>query len=132
MPSFPPIGHAAITVSDLAASTRWYTTLLGSEPVLDEDEATGGYHHTVWALESGQLFGIHSHPERTEGAFDERRTGLDHLAFACADRAELDEWVARLDELGIPHGGIVDAHYGSGLSFRDPDGIPLELFAPPA
>jgi glyoxylase I family protein len=26
----------------------------------------------------------------------------------------------------------VDAHYGSGLSFRDPDGIALEFFAPPA
>jgi len=25
----------------------------------------------------------------------------------------------------------VDAHYGSGLAFKDPDGIPLELFAPP-
>ena len=40
-------------------------------------------------------------------------------------------WVTRLDELGIEHGGIVDAHYGSGLSFRDPDGIALEFFAPP-
>ena len=37
-----------------------------------------------------------------------------------------------LDELGIAHGGIVDAGYGSGVSFRDPDGIALEFFAPPA
>lgn len=132
MPTFPPIGHAALTVSDLEASTRWYTALLGTDPVLDEDETTGGYHHTVWALEGGQLFGIHSHPERADGGFDERRTGLDHLAFACADRAELETWAGRLDELGIAHGGVVDAHYGSGLSFRDPDGIALELFAPPA
>ena len=40
--------------------------------------------------------------------------------------------VARLDELGVTHGGIVDAPYGSGLSFRDPDGIALEFFAPPS
>ena len=39
-------------------------------------------------------------------------------------------WQARLEELGITHGEIVDAHYGSGLSFRDPDNIALELFAP--
>lgn len=32
--------------------------------------------------------------------------------------------------LGVAHSGIVDAHYGSGLSFRDPDGIALEFFAP--
>ena len=54
------------------------------------------------------------------------------VAFACADRTELEEWQARLDCLGVQHGGIVDAHYGSGLSFRDPDNVALELFAPPA
>ena len=32
----------------------------------------------------------------------------------------------------VPHGPIKDAPYGSGLSFRDPDNIALELFAPPA
>lgn len=132
MPTFPPIGHAALTVSDLEASTRWYSALLGTEPVLDEDETTGGFHHTVWALPGGQLFGLHTHPSPSQGGFDEHRPGLDHLAFACADRGELETWTARLDELGIAHSGIVDAHYGSGLSFRDPDGIALELFAPPS
>jgi glyoxylase I family protein len=43
----------------------------------------------------------------------------------------LQSWVDRLESLGIEHGGIVDAPYGSGLSFRDPDGIALEFFAPP-
>lgn len=132
MPTFPAIGHAALTVSDLEASTRWYAALLGTDPVLDEDETTGGFHHTVWALPSGQLFGLHTHPTSAEGGFDEHRPGLDHLSFACADRGELETWAARLDELGITHGGIVDAHYGSGLSFRDPDGTALELFAPPS
>ena len=47
------------------------------------------------------------------------------------DRTELEKWVRRLDELGIAHGDIKDAAYGSGLSFRDPDGIALEFFAPP-
>ena len=47
-------------------------------------------------------------------------------------RDELAEWATRLDELGVAHGDIVDASYGSGLSFRDPDNITLELFAPPA
>ena len=32
----------------------------------------------------------------------------------------------------LEHGGIVDAPYGSGLSFRDPDNIALEFFAPPS
>jgi catechol-2,3-dioxygenase len=100
--------------------------------VLDEDETTGGFHHTVFPLEGGQLFGLHTHPGGEGGAFDEHRPGLDHVGFACRDRAELQAWADRLDELGIAHGGIVDAHYGSGVSFRDPDNIALEFFAPPA
>jgi glyoxylase I family protein len=133
MPTFPPTAHVAITVADLDRSTRWYTALFGSEPVLDEDETTGGFHHTVFAIGDGHLFGLHTHPGGPAGdPFNERRTGLDHVAFACADRSELESWRMRLDELGIGHGGIVDAHYGSGLSFRDPDNIALEFFAPPA
>ena len=62
----------------------------------------------------------------------QNRVGLDHVSFGCETRADLEKWAAKLDELGIDHGGIKDAAYGSGLSFRDPDGIALEFFAPPA
>ncbi len=130
MSDFPPVAHVAVTVTDLERSTRWYTELFRSQPVLDED--TGSFHHAVFALDGGQLFGLHVHPEGGDDRFHELRTGLDHVAFSAPDRAGLERWVTRLDDLGIAHGGIVDAHYGSGLSFRDPDGIALELFAPPA
>ncbi|MET0999192.1 MAG: VOC family protein [Marmoricola sp.] len=132
MHTFPSIAHVAVTVTDLQRSTRWYTTLFDAEPVLDEDELIGKFHHTVFALEGGQLFGLHTHPEAADDRFNEYRTGLDHVAFSCADRRGLERWATRLDELGIAHGEIVDADYGSGLSFRDPDGIALEFFAPPA
>ncbi|MBA3652755.1 MAG: VOC family protein [Actinobacteria bacterium] len=130
MPDFPTITHVAITVSDLGRSVPWYEKLLDAKPVLDED--TGPFRHVVWALGGGAtLIGLHEFPDRAEGAFDERRLGLDHVAFACASRAELETWQSRLDELDIKHGGIVDANYGSGLSFRDPDNTALEFFAPP-
>lgn len=81
----------------------------------------------------GTLLGLHQHPGTDGGdTFTELRPGLDHIAFGCADRAVLVAWEAHLDDLGIPHGGIIDAHDGSGLSFRDPDGIALEFSAPPA
>jgi glyoxylase I family protein len=124
------ITHVALTVSDLAASVAWYQRLVGAEPALDEN--TGPFHHTVFAL-GDTLLGLHSFPDPVDGpAFDPRRPGLDHVAFSVTDRAELVRWRDRLDELGVAYSEIVDAHYGSGLSFMDPDGLALELFCPPA
>ena len=131
MNEFPTIGHVAVTVKDLSVSAPWYQRLIGSEPVLDED-TDGGFHHTVFMI-GGTLIGLHEHPATaSDDTFSEFRPGLDHIGFGCADRAALSTWQGHLDELGIAHGGIVDAHYGSGLSFRDPDGIALEFFAPPS
>lgn len=126
----PAVAHVAVTVSDLDASREWYTRLLGVKPVLDED--TGPFRHVVYRL-GDTLLGLHGFPALSDDEpFDERRPGLDHIAFGCANRGELVEWATRLDDLGIAHGEIVDAGYGSGLAFRDPDNIALELFAPPA
>ena len=128
---FPGLGHVAVTVTDIDRSREWYSKLFGSQPVLDEDAGT--FYHVVWALGGGSLFGIHTHPrENDQPDFSEFRTGLDHIAFACASRSDLEAWETRLDDLGIAHGGIVDAPYGSGLSFRDVDNLPLEFFAPPS
>ncbi len=129
MTEFPTINHVALTVSDLERSVPWYRQLFDAEPVLDED--TGPFRHVVWSVGS-TLVGLHQFPDGRSETFDERRVGLDHLSFACADRTELERWEARLDALYVAHGGIVDAGYGSGLSFRDPDNIALEFFAPPS
>jgi catechol 2,3-dioxygenase-like lactoylglutathione lyase family enzyme len=130
MSTFPSINHVALTVRDLQTSVPWYSDLFDQAPVLDED--TGPFRHVVW-LVSGTLFGLHEFPD-TDAAtpFTERRSGLDHVAFGVTDSAELEIWEKRLDQLGISHGQITDAGYGSGLAFRDPDGLPLEFFAPPA
>ena len=128
-PTLGPITHVALTVRDLAVSVPWYSRLIGAGPVLDED--TGPFRHAVFVV-GGTMLGLHQFPEGIEeGAPNPRRLGMDHAAFGVESRAELVAWARRLDELGIVRGGVVDAHYGSGLAFKDPDGIPLELFAPP-
>ena len=132
MPEFPPPAHVALTVPDPTVSVPWYEELFDADPVIDED-TDPDLHHTVYMIGNQTLIGLHQHqttapPEK----FSEYRVGLDHVAFGCADRAELEKWAGRLDELDIAHGGIKDAAYGSGLSFRDPDNIALEFFAPPA
>ena len=107
--------------------------LLGREP--RRSTSTPTPDSTIWcgssttAPCSASISTIATAPDER---FTEFRAGLDHVGFGCANRAELERWVDRLDTLGIEHGGIVDERYGSGLSFRDPDGIALEFFAPPS
>ncbi len=128
MSDFPAIGHVALTVNDLSQSVPWYEKLFGAKPLMEGDE--GEFRHVVWMLGGGTIFGLHQFPDLVDGSpFNERRIGLDHVSFHCADRAELEGWEKRLSELGVSHGGIVDAPYGSGLSFRDPDNTALEFFA---
>ena len=131
MQPFPPLHHVALTVRDLAVSVPWYQALFGSDPVIDED-TDPNFHHTVYLLGNGTLIGLHQHEQPApDEKCSEFRVGIDHVSFGVGDRSELEQWARKLDELGVDHGGIKDATYGSGVSFRDPDGIPLEFFAPP-
>jgi glyoxylase I family protein len=131
MADFPPVTHVALTVRDLSVSVPWYQALFDAEPVLDED-TDPDFHHTVYMI-GNTLIGLHQHAKPApDERFSELRVGLDHVAFGCADRAELERWASRLDELGVEHSEIKDRSYGSGVSFRDPDGIALEFFAPPS
>ncbi|MCA1834502.1 MAG: VOC family protein [Actinomycetota bacterium] len=130
MAGFPGFAHVALTVTDLERSAAWYKRLLGADPVLDED--TGPFYHKAWLLDGGTLLAIHGHKSTDQDdRFNEFRVGLDHVGFAVSSRKDLESWEKKLNDLGIANGGIVDAHYGSGLSFRDPDNNALELFAPP-
>jgi glyoxylase I family protein len=129
VPDLPAIAHVTLTVSDLDRSIQWYERLF--DVAFHRDESPGPFRRAVWLVEGQTLVGLHEFPDPSDTLpFDERRIGLDHLAFACRGRDELEAWEIRLSELGIDHGGIVDADYGSGLSCRDPDNIALEFFTP--
>jgi glyoxylase I family protein len=137
MTRFPAgVHHVALTVSDPEASRAWYRRLLDADPVLDEDVPglTGhhtGFHHTIFQLPSGMILALHAHAaaERSD-RFDELRPGLDHVGFTCSNRGEVERLQAHLEELGIEHGGIAVDALGHALSFRDPDNIALEFWAP--
>lgn len=129
MADFPSIAHVALTVNDLEVSVPWYRRLFDADPVMDQD--TGPFRHVVFVA-GNTIVSLHQFAGTPSGErFSEFRPGLDHVGFGCATRAELEQWQQRLDELQFAHGGIVDADYGSGLSYRDPDNIALEFFALP-
>ena len=126
--TMPAITHVAVTVSDLAAACLVHQ-VLGVEPVLDEDTGRSG---TSCTRSAARCSGCTASPTEHRGAV--RRAPARPRPHRVRRRQprRAGEWAARLDELGVAHGEIMDAHYGSGLSFRDPDNIALELFAPPA
>jgi glyoxylase I family protein len=131
MSEFLTIAHVTLTVSDLDRSVLWYERLFDTKLVRGEEP--GPFRRAVWLVGGQTIVGLHQFPDPADTLpFNERRVGLDHLAFACSSRSELEAWEVRLDGLGIANGGVIDAAYGSGLSFRDPDNIALEFFAPPS
>jgi hypothetical protein len=65
-----------------------------------------------------------------DGAFNEFRTGLDHLALTVSSRDELEAWRALLPEKGIPFSPIAESPIGTLVLLGDPDNTQLELWLP--
>ena len=126
MTALTGLHHVALTVSDRDASVAWYRDVLGFvELFLEEGEDRRA---CVLRFPDGPIgIGLVEFTGEHD-AFDERRTGLDHVAFSVATRDELDEWAATLTAAGIEHSGAIDVPPGAILNFRDPDGIALALF----
>jgi catechol 2,3-dioxygenase-like lactoylglutathione lyase family enzyme len=84
---------------------------------------------------SGAMIGIWGMADQTGTGdrFDPHRVGLDHLALAVPDAAELDGLLQQLNTAGVPNNGIErdDLTGGTYISFYDPDGIAWELYAMP-
>lgn len=126
--------HVRLTVTDIEASRRFYDDVFGLPVAFelpdDADEETRAqlgflYGGVIYQLGSS-LLGLRP---VADDRFDEDSTGLDHVAFAVADEAEVEAAARVLDELGIAHGGVKDIGAGWILEFRDPDNIALEVFA---
>ena len=130
MPDFTGFSHVALTVTDLERSKKWYAETLGWQPLF-EGVDEHGIHFAFGVLGGGVVgVGLRQHPGGDGTSFSANRTGLDHISFAVAARADLEGWAAQFGSSGISFSPIVDAPYGAVLSFKDPDGIALEAFAP--
>lgn len=128
MPTISGIDHIALTVSDLTVSLAFYESVLGLRP--GGTMTDGSFTRCVLALPGPTHLGLTQHHTGSGRSFDPTTPGLDHLGLACESREQLTSWAEHLESLGIAHGGVQDAAYGSALSFRDPDGNALEFFVP--
>ena len=127
--------HVRLTVTDIERSRAFYDAVFGLPIAVelppDADDAKreqlsflfGG---VIYRLGESSLLGLRP---VAQDAFDEDRTGLDHVSFTVGSVADLDRAVEVLDGLGVAHEPVKDIGAGHILEFRDPDGVALELFA---
>jgi len=131
MPAFSGFSHIALTVTDLERSKRWYANVLGWQPLIEGTDENG-IRFGFGVVAGGQVgVGLRQHPSADDGTFSPHRIGLDHISFAVESRTELEDWQQEFDSQGVTFSPIVEAPYGAVLSFKDPDGLALEAFAPP-
>ena len=144
MPGQIPTGdihHLRLTVTDVARSREFYTTLLGFEVAVESPPDDDPSAEEVFKILFGGVVMIRGNllmglrPMAPAGdRFDPNRVGLDHLSFGVASREDLEKAALLLDERGLTHGQITTLpSFGIAvLSFEDPDGVQLELTAPTA
>lgn len=129
MPAITGIAHVELTVRDLDTSEAWYRRVFGMQSVWEgRDEERQLHSRALRDPLSGVVLGLMQHRANAGEPFAPNRTGLDHLSFAVADRAELRSWEARLAELAVEHTPLEEWSHGAGVTVRDPDGIAIELF----
>ena len=123
--------HIALTVTDIDASVAWYSDLFDFVELVREEHNGGGGGYGVLIGRPDWSIGIDLsyHPTNAGEVADPARTGLDHVGFTVSDRAELEEWEAKMTDKGIKHSPISDHDWGSSLNFRDPDDMQLQFVA---
>lgn len=118
------VSHFQLVVGDVATCRDWWTRVLGMQTLY---EGTAGDVVALRHRPSRVVIVLSARPPESVGPGDR----LDHVAFAVPDRAALDTWADHLDELGIVHPGVIDELGNHSLQLVDPDGINVELVAPP-
>lgn len=117
--------HVNLRVSDLDASTRFYTEMFGAQPTVSEAD------YRKWMLEDPRInFSIE--PESAGGNATKNGTGVAHLGVQVSDESELQDMRARIGKAAAPafHEGETQCCYAHSFKSwtRDPDGIVWETF----
>lgn len=130
MPDIASIHHVSFTVTDLDRSVAWYKEVLGLDELMREDHPDGnGYAVVLGKTDFSMCVGLHTHSANASEPCNETRTGLDHVSFGVAQRAELDTWAEHFTKLNVSQSPINDQEGYAVLVFRDPDNIQLELIS---
>ncbi len=120
------IHHITIRVNDMERAKRFYAEVLGFAVEAPADDL-------AYFVAGDTLVVLRPPLEGTPPGdrFDERRIGVDHLAFAVSGRDELEKVVETLragnvSTEGIERDPVLDKDY---VCFRDPDNVQWEFYS---
>ena len=139
-PSTPSmLSHVAYVTHDSAATTDFYTRILGMElvnAVLDDAIPSTGepvpYFHSFYRMGDGSTIAFFEAPELPpleEPPHAAYKT-FQHLAVQVDTTAEVDRWHAWLQQNGVEVLGPVDHKIIYSIYFHDPGGVRLEITTP--
>lgn len=124
-PKTPGIHHIALRCLDFSRTKAFYQDLLGFPMVLETPEVLGCLIGSVFV---GFKQAAPLHPADT--TLTPFNIGLDHLAIACEDMAELHRVAAALQAAGVENTGVKTdpALQKDYVAFKDPDRIAWEFY----
>src|SRR3954452_4420123 len=133
MSKLTSVHHLALTVTDVDRSVPWYERVLALKEIARREDPESKQRKVILRA-PGNAFSVVlvQHPDTERGGFDERRTGLDHVAFTVETYAELKQWEQRLAGDGVTYTPAKASRTQPGSAvvvFRDPDGIQLEVWS---
>lgn len=120
--------HMSLSVTDLARSVGWYCEVLGF--VVSAEVQGDSFRRTrLRQPDSEIVLTLTQHDHGLADAFDETRTGLDHVAFRVPAVADVEALEGRLTEHGVDHAPVKRSDFLASVTVRDPDNIQLEIMA---
>ena len=123
--------HITAIGADIARTTAFWTEVLGLRLLKQtgnyDDPAIPHYYFGVGAGEPGTLITYFAFPPDQMRAAVAGRGQAHHFALAVADAAGPAAWRERLQAAGVAVTPVRDGPYYRSISFRDPDGILLEI-----
>jgi glyoxylase I family protein len=125
LPKTSGVHHVALRVSDLQRSRQFYAETLGFPVLMEQPDL-------VLFLAGGTAFALRAPTEQMPAGdrFDPYRVGVDHIALACTEEAELDRVAQALADAGVENTGAkMDETLGKRyVAFKDPDRIAWEFY----
>ncbi|HVF53623.1 MAG TPA: VOC family protein [Actinomycetota bacterium] len=117
-PAGTDMGHVHLQVSDIHATTGFYSDVLGLDRTAMLGDSAGffssnGYHHHI---------GVNTWRSRGATPVDASHAGLERIVFAVADPGQLDDLSSRLG-----YQPVAESDGSEVLTARDPDGVEMQF-----